>query len=168
MQIFIKLPGGKMITVDVNPDMKIVDIKKHIESKQSFDVSTQELIFNGSKLKNAATVSEVNIRAESNLYLVINKSATSTIVGSGEAGSPEAMEITIMVSEKDRILLNVKNSDKISQLKQSISAKVGSSPKSINLFHRGQKLDDNNTVEECSISPGDIIAAILLVPGGFN
>ena len=157
-----------MITVDVNPDMTILEIKKHIESKQSFDVSTQELIFNGSKLKNDATVSEANIRAEANLYLVINKAPASTILSSGEPTSPDSLEITIMVSEKDRILLTVKNSDKISQLKQTVSEKVGSNVKNINLFYRGQKLDDNSTVEACSICSGDIIAAILLVPGGFN
>ena len=158
MQISIKLPNNKTIIVDIKPDMKVIEIKNYIMSKYPFDLEIHELIYNGYILKDDSTVSKINIKTEATLYLVANKAIE-------KSSDPNMISITIFSSEKETFNLNVKKDDKISELKQRVKTKIGNQ---MDLFYKGQKLDDSRTVEECSIAHNEILTAILAVHGGFN
>ena len=118
MQIFVRLPGGKIITIDLTPGMTVHDVKKSVETEEGISIGQQSLILNGQKLDNDRTTDDCGIKNESTLYLIINKAGASQI-------ADEGFQVTAMLSEKDNIFIDVKPSTTVRELKDQLVEKSG-------------------------------------------
>eukprot|EP00826_Nyctotherus_ovalis_P015188 TRINITY_DN1429_c0_g1_i1.p1 TRINITY_DN1429_c0_g1~~TRINITY_DN1429_c0_g1_i1.p1 ORF type:complete len:163 (-),score=55.25 TRINITY_DN1429_c0_g1_i1:196-684(-) len=160
MQIFLRIPGGKMITVDVETMKTIADLKKHIESSQAIPAAEQRLILKGNVLDDATKIEDSGITAECIVFLSIEAPEESEVKDSGK------IQVAVSGGKGESILIMLNKKDTIAEVMKKICEKTGDKEAEILLVYKGQRLDMKMTVEGANIKSKDSISIATITHGG--
>ena len=159
MQIYIRLPGGKVITLDVTQDTTINDIKKQIEEKQHLPLKNQVLARKGGELSNEDTVENLGIKAEETIYLSMKEEDTSYMMG-------KKVKVTVTNEVGSSSIMEFEETDSIAIVKSKVYEKVGGNESTKRIIHDGRQLDNEKTVKGSNIKSGTNLVVAAVTRGG--
>ncbi|XP_068697734.1 polyubiquitin-B-like [Montipora foliosa] len=144
IQIFAKLLNGKLLTLKVEPDDLIENVKVKIQDEVGIFPDEQELLYHGRKLENGRTLRYYNIQKEFTLTVV------------------SVMEIYVDIpSTEETITLAIKSSDAIRDLKNKIQDQKGIQAEEQILMFNSEELKDRCSVADCNIQNGSLLSLVV-------
>ena len=140
IQIFVNvIHVKKTITLEVEPDHSIKTVKSLIQNKQGIPSDQQCLMFAGIELEDSGTLNDYRISKESTLDLILK------------------IDVRLKMSTGKLLLLELKSTDTVRDVKDKIHVKEGILPDRQRLMFDGKKLEDSCSVGECNIQSNSIL-----------
>ena len=140
IQIFVNvIHVKKTITLEVEPDHSIKTVKSVIQNKQGIPSDQQCLMFAGIELEDSGTLNDYRISKESTLDLILK------------------IDVRLKMSTGKLLLLELKSTDTVRDVKDKIHVKEGILPDRQRLMFDGKKLEDSCSVGECNIQSNSIL-----------
>ena len=137
MNVNIQNLNGKLIRIEVNPSVIILNVKNEIAGKEGIPPEVLSLMFAENLLEDDRTLSDYNIPNDSTVDLIFRL--------------PNVIRIFVKTQTGKTITLELDPFDTIGSIKIKIQEKEGIDPMQQCLTFRGNELEDSRTLSDFKI-----------------
>ena len=155
MHIFVETPSGNTVTLEVQPDHSIENVKQHLKALDLLPPHRHSLVFAGVQLEDGNTLGYYNIQNKSTIHLAPNVRNPIKIFVKMLTGKTVTLEAVI-------------STDSIEYVKQMIQEKEGFLPDQQRLIFAGTQLQDRHTLGYYYIQEESTIRLFLRLRGGMR
>ena len=155
MQIFVRMPTGKITALDVESSDSVEAVKDKLRDREGIPADRQRLSCAGKQLENDRTLSDCNVSAEATVYLALYLR--------GGVREPRDGEYTVFVKSLtgQQWEFRVTAADLIEQLKVDIAEATGSAAVDIRLIFAGKRLEDGRSLGDYNIANESTLHMVL-------
>ncbi len=147
-QVFISFRDRRTISLWVNPEHTVLQLKEIISSKESLPLEDMDLYFTRVQLENDRSLRSYTIESNHMLHV--------------EIAAPPVIQLTVCVSsEGEDFVLEEPNNITIYGLKRTILAKQGYSIETQQIFYGGVELDNDKKLRDYEIPSGSRLDLVL-------
>lgn len=137
MKINIKLPTGKVVSLEAEPTETVKEVKQRLQKYQNVSMDQQNLIFIGRRLEDKHDLQHYKIRQDSILYL-FSKFETS-------------FKVNVNIANKKTTTISIEETETIFSVKNKISNKESIPVNQQKLIFGFKELEDKKTVLDYNI-----------------
>ena len=139
MKIHVKMPSGKMVSIEVERDDTVVAVKTAMQSELGVPLDQQRLSFHSQQLENDIYLSHYGIQERSELNLDI------------------VVPITVKTLTGESFSLEVDAGESIKGVKKKLKERTGIFPEQQRLLYAGKPLNDNGALSDYDIGGGAVV-----------
>ncbi|KAI1456814.1 ubiquitin-related domain-containing protein [Annulohypoxylon moriforme] len=149
MQIFVKLPTGKSMTINCQPSDTVDEIKTKIHAVTGIEPGRQRLAYAGKDLLNGTTLAAGNVADSSTVQLMIRIFGGVGIIVCQQEAVNVVISVHIVV-DHDTTVKSVED-----DVRNSLERALGVKSDRVRLSYRGFGLRSTNTLQYYDIYDGD-------------
>jgi len=156
LKIHCRTLTNEVYTLEVSPDLKILDVKKIVERHTGLLPCKQLLVFKGTQLANEQTIIQGNLKDGDTIFVVNNVEAPS------EERKHDDSEIflTVKTPSGDSLSIWANSNLKVKELKAMVADRANIVPRSQRMIIRGGVLEDDLTLTASGLTNDDVVYVV--------